>query len=255
MSSPYANNYPNLSNAPIEEAIISLTLGNQKHLSLVDVEATCAELFRLYPIKKEWRRFNTTFQVSNDGVNTSTAQGLNQGFILSAEDQKNVLSVSQDMLSLNRLRPYGSWENFSEEYERAWEIYTAPIIVEEINQLIIRYINSFTIPQKGWEDYLLMRPVLQSSSEYDISVMSMTEAASRYVLVSERHMANAVVLLTIKPEDFNNLRVIMDVEVQSQRGISNYSSYHVIIDTLNRLRDFKNQIFFSNLPQAKEQFS
>ncbi len=246
--------YPNLPNAPIEEAIISLTIKKHKHASSEAAEAACQPLATLYPNKKPWRGFEAAFEISTDGVNTSHRE-LNQGFVLSSDDQKTLLHISRDILSLNRLRPYGSWKKFSSDYKHAWDVYTSSLTVENISNLTIRYINSFTIPTPEWEQYLLMRPVLQSSSAIDPSIMAMGEVFSRYVLASESHMAQAIVLLNIRLENPSNLRVIMDIEVHSKTGISDYPGYHAIIDNLNRLRDFKNQIFFSNLPKAEEQFS
>ena len=68
-------------------------------------------------------------------------------------------------------------------------------------------------------------------------------------------MAQSVVLLTLKPENRDFLSVIMDIEVTSRTPITGYSGYHDITDVLNRLRDFKNQIFFANLPKAESLFS
>lgn len=246
--------YPNLPNAPIEEAIISLTIGQQKHASIEEVEKVCAKLKATYPQLKPWALNEFAFQISEAGVNTSHQEKAN-GFVLSSEDQKKIVHLSRDTLSLNRLRPYGSWEDFSADYKAAWEVFTAPLKIDEITGLTIRYINNFIIPTAGWEEYLLMRPTLQSNSTYDPSVISMGEVFSRYVLVSERHMAKSMVSLTLRSEDTDHLRVIMDIEVHSRTDISNYPGYHAVTDVLNRLRDFKNQIFFSNLPKAQELFA
>ena len=246
--------YPNLPKAPIEEAIISLTIGRGKHASLQAVEAVCAKLQETYPHRKSWALKEFAFQVSGTGMNTSHQERAN-GFVLSSDDQKKIVHLSQDTLSLNRLKPYGSWDEFAADYKAAWDIFTQPLTIEEINGLTIRYINNFTIPTNNWEEYLLMRPNLQSEGGIDNSTISMEEVFSRYVLVSERHMAQSVVLLTLRPEDNESLRVIMDIEVHSKTHITDYPGYHAVTDVLNRLRDFKNQIFFSNLPKAEELFS
>lgn len=246
--------YPNLPNAPIEEAIISLTLGRQKHASLQEVEALCEKLKDTYPQRKNWKIKEYAFEENESGSNMSQRDRAT-GFVISAENQKKLLHLSQDTLSLNRLRPYGSWDNFSADYKAAWDIFTENLKIEEISGLTIRYINSFPIPTVGWEEHLLMRPNLQSESDFDDSTISMGEVFSRYVLISERYMAQSVVLLTLKPEDHDSLRVIMDIEVSSKTKIIDYSGYHDVTDALNRLRDFKNQIFFANVPKARELFA
>lgn len=246
--------YPNLPKSPIEEAIISLTIGKQKHASLREVKALCDKLKDTYPQRKNWKIKEFAFEESEAGSNMSQRER-DTGFVISTENQKKWLHLSQDTLSLNRLKPYGSWEDFSVDYKAAWDIFTANLKVEEVSGITIRYINSFAIPTAGWEEHLLMRPNLQSESAFDASTISMGEVFSRYMLVSERHMAYSVVSLTLKPENNDSLRVIMDIEVASRTPIMDYSGYHEVTDVLNRLRDFKNQIFFANIPKAEELFA
>jgi len=204
--------YPNLPNAPIEEAIISLTIGKQKHASLQEVEALCEKLKDVYPQRKNWKIKEFAFEESDAGSNMSQRERAT-GFVISSENQKKLLHLSQDTLSLNRLKPYGSWDDFSADYKSAWDIFTESLKIEEVSGLTIRYINSFHIPTAGWEEHLLMRPNLQSESVFDDSTISMGEVFSRYVLVSERHMAQSVVHLTLKPENNDSLRVIMDIHM------------------------------------------
>jgi uncharacterized protein (TIGR04255 family) len=246
--------YPKLPKAPIEEAIISLSIGKQKHFSLQAVEGLCETLKDTYPHIKNWKISQLLFE-ENDTVSNMSHHEQAKGFVMSSENQKKLLHLSQDTLTLNRLRPYGSWEDFSADYKAAWTIFTEPLKVEEVSSLTIRYINSFLIPTEGWEDHLLMRPSLQNQSVVDDAIISMGEVFSRYLLISERHMAQSVVLLTLKPENRDFLSVIMDIEVTSRTPITGYSGYHDITDVLNRLRDFKNQIFFANLPKAEALFS
>lgn len=246
--------YPNLPKAPIEEAIISLTIGKDKHASLEAVETLCEKLNDTYPQKKDWKIKEFKFEES-DGGSAVSQRDWATGFVISSENQKRLLHLSQDTLSLNRLKPYGSWDDFSADYRSAWDIFTKGLKVKEVSGLTIRYINNFLIPTAGWEAYLLMRPNLQSESALDNSTISMCEVFSRYELISERHMAQSVVHLTLKSDNSDSLRVIMDIEVTSRTPIFNYSGYHEVTDVLNRLRDFKNQIFFANVPKAEELFA
>ena len=44
--------YPNLPNAPIEEAIISISVSKERYTSLEQVESVCSGLLEIYPQKK-----------------------------------------------------------------------------------------------------------------------------------------------------------------------------------------------------------
>ena len=56
-------------------------------------------------------------------------------------------------------------------------------------------------------------------------------------------------------ENQKDLDVIMDIDTHSKTGIANPREYLATAGTLNRLRNFKNQIFFASLPKAEEMFS
>lgn len=245
--------YPTLKNAPIQEAIISLEIGKSSN-SINNIEEVRKNLLQKYPNIKKWQDIEAALEINEKGVNTFHKE-LDQGYILSTQDAKTFLHIGHSTLALNKLHPYGSWDDFSNEYQLAWNIFTNSLKVEAINNLTVRYINSFKIPVTNWTEYLTMYPALNTLSQYDDSAIAMSELFSKYSLQSEKHMASANVLLTIQPQNTEELKVIMDIEVKSRSGITNYSDYHSIKDTLNRLRAFKNHIFFSNLPKAEEQFS
>lgn len=246
--------YPNLPNAPIKEAIISTSIEQQKHHSLEELDTLCEKLKKTYPQRKNWKIKEFALEEKEEETNISKLEKV-AGYVISSEDKKKILHISRDMLSLNLLKPYSSWEDFTNDYKAAWDVFTESLEIEKVKGLTIRYINNFSIPTNDWERYLLMHPNLQSKNDFDDSTISMREVFSRYVLASKRYMAQSVVLLTLKPETNNSLQVIMDIEVVSRTPITDYSGYHDIIDVLNRLRDFKNQIFFSNVPKAEELFS
>jgi uncharacterized protein (TIGR04255 family) len=245
--------YPNLQKAPIEEAIISITIDREKHSSLQAIEEICSN-FVAHP-RRNIIRMNEVVVEHTDDSFSASQKNKDSGFALSTEDNKEILQVSVDTLSLHRLNPYISWENLEKSYKEAWEIYTSSLSIEKIKDLAIRYINSFPIPTENWSQNILMHPNIATENEVDSSKMFLVDTFSRHILTSEKYAAEATVLLHIKHESQNSLRVIMDIGVRSRTGISNFPKYDAITETFNRLRNFKNQIFFSNVPKAAELFS
>ena len=246
--------YPHLPKPPIEEAIIRLTLANEGGHSAESLEKTGSALEAVYPQRKNWTLKEVAFQMNDTSFNTSHSERA-KGFLLSSDDQKKMVHITPNIVALHCLKPYKSWDAFSKDYETAWGIYTHPLNIQGIKDIAIRYINQFQMPMLNWGDYLLLRPNMESANRFDESTIAMGEVFSRYVLVSEAYQAESVVLLTIRPTNTEHLTVIMDIEVKSRTSIRDYPDYYVITESLNRLRNFKNQIFFSNLPKAEEMFS
>jgi uncharacterized protein (TIGR04255 family) len=251
--------YPTLKKAPIEEAIISLTVKPKEKPSLEVLEKQVCSAFReedsSLSKQESWFHSNVALHLHDTGLNTSHDK--NQiGFILRTENLQKIIHVSPETLTLNLLKPYDSWTAFSASYEALWDTFAKVVMPKSITGLTIRYINDFFIPVQGWDEELLMRPSLEAGNERDQSSIAMGEAFTRCVLVSGVHMAQAVVMLNLMPQEEEQLRVVMDIEVQSSREpIEDYGSYHDIMGVMDRLRNFKNQIFFSNLPNAEVLFS
>jgi uncharacterized protein (TIGR04255 family) len=246
--------YPKLKSPPIEEAVISVGVEHNKDVSTESLEKIFKAFEGFYPNKKEWRQFHSAINFGEDGTNFShNSTNEKIGFLFS-DDIQNYLHCSKNKLIFNKLKPYISWENFSDEYKKYWEIFSNNIIVSKINDLSLRYINSFYLNKEDWHKNLLMGSFFRGRSDYDSSEIGVSEIFSRYVLNSLKYTAQAVVLLTINPEE-EKLKIIMDIDVKNDQDYFEYENYSNIYDTLERLRLFKNHIFFSNLPNAQDLFS
>ena len=247
-------NYKQLANAPIEEAIVNVEV--DASASMDQLQSVLGLLHDEYVSNDDWYAFQGAFEINEENKTIGSSHSQEQlGFIVKTADEKQILHVGKNSLIFNKLKPYTSWEELSSMYETAWNAYTEILSPKTISKISIRYINSFEIPVQDWNTYLLMHPVINSENEQDSSSILMGEVFSRYYLKSEKYSSEAIVMLNIKANDTDKLAVIMDIDVKSFNKVVNYSGYHEIKDVIDRLRDFKNQIFFSNLPKAKELFS
>ncbi|MBE8233530.1 MAG: TIGR04255 family protein [Endozoicomonadaceae bacterium] len=246
--------YPKLKNAPIEEAIIGLVIdGKNLDNSMDSIRMICSKLEKNYPTCEDWIAGEISFNINDAELNTSHKKD-QRGSVLKSNDEKSIVHIGKDTLALHRLKPYISWLDFESDYKYVWNLFEKGIKVQKIKNILIRYINKFTIPIDGWDQRLLMHPNIQCRNECDDSVISIGGFFSKYILFSDRHSAKAVTLLDLKVINNVDLEVVMDIEVQDIADNISYSGYSTVTDTLNRLRAFKNHIFFSNLPNAEELF-
>jgi uncharacterized protein (TIGR04255 family) len=75
----------------------------------------------------------------------------------------------------------------------------------------------------------------------------------RLLIPDERSNCNAIVTETMEPPQQNFLPLILDIDVFREAAFDVNATE--IWDTLERLRDFKNQIFFKSITdKAKELF-
>jgi uncharacterized protein (TIGR04255 family) len=146
--------YPN---APITEAIIQLLVEPAAGQSFAQL-ALCHEgEENAYPTKNEIL-LETGMQIS-----TSLATQLAQQhrFIYSSADKKQVYQVRTHGFSFSRLAPYDSWEPFSNEARRLWQVYRERLKPLAVTRQSVRYVNRLDVPAASRieiKDYLRTQP-------------------------------------------------------------------------------------------------
>lgn len=76
------------------------------------------------------------------------------------KDEKVAVLVGPNILSINHLAPYSSWEDFVPLIKRGFEAYMNVVEPEQLQSVQLRYINDITVPM-GYtklESYLSLRP-------------------------------------------------------------------------------------------------
>ena len=245
--------YPTLTNAPIEEAIIQVEVKPKETCLIEDIEVLANDIVDNSPSEiNEWKRIESILNFDNEEIDTKRS---NLGYKASSFDEKKVFHVGYNTLIFSLLKPYKNWDYLIKLYNDAWHKFSIKTNPINITKISLRFINKFEIPIKEWDSYILMSASLNAESEFDSSSISMGETMTRYNLKSDRYVAESVVVVSIKAINDDKLSVLLDIDVRSLDSINNYKGFHEIEDVLNRLREFKNQIFFSNLPKAKELFN
>jgi uncharacterized protein (TIGR04255 family) len=97
-----------------------------------------------------------------------TAEGVQQQVITAdrirflSQDGKEMVQVGPDLLAVNRLRPYISWEAFKPVIEKGFKAYTDSAKPKGIQRIGLRYINRIEIPGERirLEDYFEFYPYI-----------------------------------------------------------------------------------------------
>lgn len=82
-----------------------------------------------------------------------------------AADEKDIIQVGSHLLSVNRLEPYSSWEEFCPKVLRAFGAYREVALPKALARVGVRYMNRIRIP-KGMiqtEEYFDFYPFLGSN--------------------------------------------------------------------------------------------
>lgn len=175
------------------------------------------------------------------------------GFLFKSEDSLRIFQATLNGFTFNRLAPYESWEEFSNDAKYLWEIYKDICKPTSVIRAAIRYINQINIPTEGLldlQDYLRTVPEVPSN-------------------FPQKNLNSFFMQLQIPQEDLNCmlvinetlasqlnpaiLTIILDFDLFRQHIWQ--SDDEEIWHFLELLRERKNQVFDASLTEkAKELF-
>ena len=148
------------------------------------------------------------------------------------------------------LKPYETWERFRDEARRLWGKYRE-VTSPEITRVALRYINKmeFPLPVKDFGNYLAAPPTVPAGLSQGVS------SFLTRVVIHEPEIGAAGIITQALEQIINPnvLTIILDIDVfkQKSEGITEEEAWQ----TLEKLRHFKNKIFFESITEkARELF-
>ena len=235
-----------LKNAPITEAIIDYRVKARSDLRPEDFAAVKERLSNRLPKVQEMRGLQATIQVQKGQGQPPIVQdhGL-QGYWFKSHDEKVIAQFRIDGFTLNRLRPYTSWENIFPQAMEFWRLYLEVAKPLAVIRLAVRYINYVPLPAgaEKFENYLRAAPLVPSELPQYVSSF-----LTRVTVHNPEDAIAAHVTQALQPSsDAQRLTVILDIDAYKEAEFSLEDP--AIERTLNQLRAFKNLIFFNSVTE------
>jgi len=242
--------YQTLANAPITEALIDIKIRIKDDFDLNRLQSLYAFISDTYPDKKPQQKWESKLEFKPDGPITTTSGGQVFGYVFNSADKKQIFQAKLDGFTFNRLKPYDTWESFRNEAKRLWQFYSQ-LMAAEITRVAVRYINRFNIPLpiKDFNEYLVAAPIVP-----DILPQGVFSFLTRVVIVNPEINANAIITQALEQaKEPSSVPIVLDIDAfrYNREGIKEEEAWVL----LEKLRDFKNDIFFSSITdKAKELF-
>lgn len=229
-----------LRNAPIREAIIDVRITPTIDPSKL---ATLAEgLKQTFPKQDTLRQGTFGFEIASGELKPSTIESGVRGRLLASEDGKYVLQMRSDGFTFSRLPPYETWERMRQNAKPLWDTYVAAAGASTVSRIAVRYINVMPLPLPigDFDEYLTAPPQVPAALPQELAGFF-----SRVIIVSRNIDALAVVTQALEPQAEQKVPVILDIDVYREVPAAEWSASDPRIwDTLDQLREFKNQVFF-----------
>ena len=147
--------------APVSEAVCEFRFDPSQPWDSTVLGLVYDRLKQYYPKKKQEIGLSFEIQGTPQKVQQQIGNPTPRMQFLS-EDERSLIQLSTDALSINKLKPYHNWAAFKETILSALNAYVAVNEPKGIRRVGIRYINRIEIPQPmvKIEDYLLAAPTV-----------------------------------------------------------------------------------------------
>jgi uncharacterized protein (TIGR04255 family) len=240
-----------LSRAPIVEAVIEVRARAEVIWDEAAISSALMSQIPDYRTRDSLREFQHELRVEPGHEPQQTVRDLGwRGLVLESAGQPHVVQYNRDGFVFSRLRPYETWEQFSCEGLRLWQIYQDLAQPSEIQRLGLRFINriEMTLLESGYDDYLTAHP--KSPVELDLPVQGFFH---HDVLVVPGYDYAINVIRTIQPpqQPESGAGLILDVDVFTTQPLALESD--ALHNRLIEMRWLKNKVFFGSLtPNALE---
>jgi uncharacterized protein (TIGR04255 family) len=236
--------YQTLRNAPINEALIDIRIKVKSGFDVNQLQSLHKSIADKYPEKKEAKTWEGKFEIKADGPQVSAGGGEISGFHFKSADQKQIFQAKIDGFTFNRLKPYETWETFRTEARRLWQIYRE-MVSPEIVRIAVRYINKFNIPLpiKDFDEYLTAAPIVPEGLPQTVSSFFTRVVISNPIIGATAIITQAFEQL-VEP---GSIPIIIDIDAFriDPDGIDESEAWLL----LEKLRDFKNDIFFLSITE------
>jgi uncharacterized protein (TIGR04255 family) len=232
-----------LKRAPITEAIIDFRVAVPKEFDPARFLTLKDQLGDHYPSIQEMRGAEAGIELGAGKLATHARDLGPRGFLFKSADGLNIAQFRVDGFTLNRLKPYTSWEQVFPEARRLWKLYVERISPESVSRLALRYINHLRIPlpMEDFSQYLTSPPVVPPDLPQAIS-----RFLTRVALLDPESGLEANVTQVMEGGlDPNSVTVILDIDAYKVGEFDPHGAD--ASQVLEVLHVFKNRIFFGSL--------
>jgi len=156
-------------NPPITEVVCEFRLELEDNFDQKAVDSFFDGIKDKFPKRKKGQVHQMKFE-SNPKEQTfnKTVQEFDQFF---SEDEKIFVQLDKGRLSIHKLKPYNSWQEFYPLIALIFNAYIKNIKIKFIQRIGLRYINNLEIPLSSFdiEQYFNLRPSLGEGLPQDLA--------------------------------------------------------------------------------------
>lgn len=231
-----------LNSPPIREAVIDFRV-TPRHLDQSVLTNLQEKLGNQFPKVEKMNMGKVSFSFKGEPKARQSKSLIGYRFL--TDDGKLIAQFRNDGFTLNRMKPYNSWEDLTSEAFRLWVIYVELIKPGRLTRIAVRYINDIQLPLPTLEidDYISLAPKAPNEEMYNY-----TNFLSRVALVSKATGISANVIQALENSlKTDSVTYILDIDVYSMLTDTDTLSEQFLRERFEAFRVEKNRLFFGSL--------
>lgn len=120
-----------------------------------------------FPIKRQFNPFQVEISSETEAASVQSVTSNIERMQFVRQDEGALIQIGPNILAVNHLKPYSSWENFKQMISRALDVYSQVASPQAISRIGLRYINRLEFPPElqsvDIERFLLAAPAVPSA--------------------------------------------------------------------------------------------
>ncbi len=133
-------------NPPIIEAVCEFIFELEDPVNQEGIDLFFEKIKEKFPKKKKGQVFQVEIKMDIKEKKQEEHRIIREFDQFFSEDEKKLIQLDQRRLSIHRLKPYNSWEEFYQLIKLAFGSYIENIKIKSIQRIGLRYINDINLP-------------------------------------------------------------------------------------------------------------
>ncbi len=232
-----------LPHAPIKEALIDIQVAFPQKIAVEALNSRYARIAGRYPKHNTLQR--NEFGLHNeDGQPTTVTIGHTvAGYRYSSEDACRVAQFRVDGFTFSRLEPYDTWEEMRDEAAKLWEVYIDAVSPDLVTRVGTRYINVLKLPLRTeLKNYLTAPPSIPPGLNQGLGSF-----LTRIEIRDPAIEAQGFLTQAMESVHGDYAQIVLDIDVFVVKQFN--SREDEFWRYLEKLRGFKNTVFFESLTE------
>lgn len=245
--------YPHLKNAPIKEALIDIQVLLDEAYSFETMKDALLPFFSADGFSKvqSIRQIEIHGGRDKEQFVSGSKESL-IGFRYDNADNTKVIQARANGFTFSHLKPYPNWEDFVTETKKYWDNFKQTTKPKQIRRVATRFINSIPLTSDINVVADLKSVFTQPLSLPNKIPQQLQHYFSRIVTKDRNTDINIVVIAAFEQQEARK-NVVLDIDIFKE--LPNGAEDGEIWNTLNVMREFKNDVFFNLLTdQTIERF-